>query len=111
MRDDRARLRDILQALDRIQSEAAQGRQAFEADPKFQVWVRYLLQIVGEACRGLSGEFRAQFPDDVWSKAIGLRNILIHHYFEIDQELVWQVVQMDLPAFRLAVESALRRFS
>ena len=71
----------------------------------------YHLQVLGEACRALSDEFRTRFPDDVWSKAIGLRNILIHHYFEIDQELVWQVVEADLPAFRLAVESALRQFS
>jgi uncharacterized protein with HEPN domain len=41
------------------------------------------------------------------NKAIGLRNILIHHYFEIDHELIWQVVVDDLPPFRAAVESIL----
>ncbi len=57
--------------------------------------------------RILSESFRTRFPDPVWSKAIGMRNILVHHYLEIDHELVWQVVEDDLPAFRKVVESAL----
>ena len=76
-----------------------------------QVWVLYHLQVIGEACRGLSESFRRHFSDPVWSKAIGMRNILVHHYFEIDHSLVWQVVEGDLPAFRKVVESALERIS
>ena len=83
------------------------GRDTFRDDPKLQVWVLYHLQVIGEACRSLSESFRTRFPDPVWSKAIGMRNILVHHYFEIDHELVWQVVEGDLPAFRRVVESAL----
>src|SRR5438876_1004815 len=67
------------------------------------------MQIIGEAARSLSAEFRRLFPDPAWSKAIGLRNILVHHYFEIDEELIWQVVEEDLPPFRDAVMSALRQ--
>lgn len=111
MREDRARLVDVVRALDRIQAETASGRNAFDSDPKVQVWVLHHLQIVGEACRGLSESFRARFPDPVWKNAIGLRNILVHHYFEIDADLIWQVVERDLPALREAVESALKGIS
>ncbi len=111
MRDDQARLRDILIAVERIQSETGAGRDAFRDDPKLQVWVLYHLQVVGEACRSLSESFRLRFSDPVWTKAIGLRNILVHHYFEIDHELVWQVVERDLPSFRDAVESALKQLA
>jgi len=83
VRDDRARLLDISLAIDRIQKETAVGRDVFRDDPKLQVWVLYHLQVIGEACRSLSESFRTRFSDPVWSKAIGLRNILVHHYFEI----------------------------
>ncbi|MDQ6699394.1 MAG: DUF86 domain-containing protein [Acidobacteriota bacterium] len=106
-RDDRAILRDIIRAIDRIQTETVSGRDTFLADPKSQVWVPYHLQIVGEACRGLGESFRSRFSDPVWTKSICLRNILIHHYFDIDHELVRQVVEADLPSFRRLVESAL----
>ncbi len=111
MRDDRARLRDIPLAINRILEEAAAGRDALREDPKLQIWVLYHLQVIGEACRSLSKSFRTQFSDPVWSKAIGLRNILVHHYFEIDHDLVWQVVERDIPAFRKVIESALEKLS
>ena len=107
MRDDGARLRDILLAIDRILKEAAQGSDTFRDDVKLQVWVLYHLQVIGEACRSLSETFRTRFSNPVWSKAVGLRNILVHHYFEINHELVWQVIECDLPSFRGVVESAL----
>jgi uncharacterized protein with HEPN domain len=109
VRDDRARLRDILLAIDRIQEEAAAGQVAFRSDPKLQIWVLYHLQVIGEACRSLSESFRTQSCDPVWSKAIGMRNILVHHYFEIDHDLVWQVVERDIAEFRKVVESALEK--
>lgn len=74
-----------------------------------QVWVLYHLQIIGEAARTLSETFRERFPDPVWSKSIGLRNIPVHHYFEIDEELIWQVVEQDLRPFRETAEVALRK--
>jgi uncharacterized protein with HEPN domain len=72
-----------------------------------QVWVLHHLQIIGEASRSLSEEFRQRHPDRVWSMATGMRNILVHHYFEIDQALVWQVVVNDLPNLRATVERIL----
>jgi uncharacterized protein with HEPN domain len=111
MRDDAARLKDILRAIDRILEQTTNGQHAFAQDEKLQVWVLYHLQIIGEACRALSDDLRTQYPDPVWSKAIGLRNILVHHYFEIDQELVWKVVDRDLPPFRAVVLATLARFT
>ena len=65
------------------------------------------LQIICEAARGLSAEFRAKNVDSVWSKAVGLRNILVHHYFEIETVLVWKVVEHDLPPLRIKVQELL----
>ena len=109
MRDDLSRLRDVIRAIDRIQEEIRVPRAIFAEDPKLQVWVLYHLQIIGEAARGLSDDFRQRHRDPVWLKTVGLRNILVHHYFEIDEELIWQVVEQDLPSFRETALTALRR--
>jgi len=51
--------------IDRIHAENAVGHDAFREDLKLQVWVLYHLQVVGEACRGLSDSFRNRFSDPV----------------------------------------------
>jgi uncharacterized protein with HEPN domain len=82
----------------KISSKSEGGRSAFEADEMLQVWVRHHLQVIGEAARGSSPEFKLLHPDDVWRKAAGMRHILVHHYFEIEMDDVWNVVEHDLPA-------------
>ena len=71
------------------------------------VWVLHHLQIVGEAARSLSEQFRQAHPDPVWSKAAGMRHILVHHYFEIDAHQIWNVVERDLSPLRERVASIL----
>lgn len=100
MRDDRERLKDILKATGHILAKTGDGLQALGADEMLQVWVLHHLQIIGEAARSLSQEFRQRHPDQVWAEAAGLRNILVHHYFEIDADEVWKVVENDLAPLR-----------
>jgi len=100
VRDDRERLKDILRATDHILANTGGGRQTFESDEMLQVWVLHHLQIFGEAARSLSPEFRQRHHDRVWAGAAGLRNILVHHYFEIDANEVWKVVDNDLKPLR-----------
>ena len=61
----------------------------------------YHLQIIGEAVRGLSSEFVAANSEVPWSDIIGMRNILVHHYFGIDRDAVWNVIEDDLPALEV----------
>ncbi|HOI12690.1 MAG TPA: DUF86 domain-containing protein [Methanoculleus sp.] len=96
MRDDRERLLDVIEAIEWIERVAAQGREYFYNDEMAQVWVIHHLQIIGEAVRGIFSEFRAENPDIPWSDIIGMRNVLIHHYFGIDRNAVWNVVERDL---------------
>jgi uncharacterized protein with HEPN domain len=93
VRDDRERLKDILKAADHILGKTGDGRVTFEADEMLQVWVLHHLQIIGEAARSLSPEFRQRHPDTVWAEAAGMRNILVHHYFEIDADEVWRYLR------------------
>jgi len=108
MRDDLERLRDIQEAIGRIEQHAAQGRSAFERDELIQTWVVHHLQIIGEATRHLSSELQAKHPEIPWSRIIGMRNILVHDYFAIDVEAVWQVVEGELPNLKRKVDALLK---
>jgi uncharacterized protein with HEPN domain len=83
------------------------GRQAFDEDELVRVWVVHYLGIIGEACRGLSEAFRLSHPDEIWADAVGLRNVLVHRYFGIDNEAVWAVVERGLPVLKQKVQCAI----
>ena len=109
MRDDRLRLLDIQEAIIHIEKYTAQGRAAFDQDELIQTWVVHHLQIIGEACRGISQSLRDQYPAIPWTKIVGMRNILVHIYFGIDEEIVWSVVENDLPDLKREVENILHQ--
>jgi uncharacterized protein with HEPN domain len=100
VRRDLDRLQDILEAIDRIQQRTRVSRESFDADPLIQVWVIHHLEIVGEACRGLSEELRSRHPEVPWSAIIGMRNILVHDYFGLNLDEVWAAVERDVPQLR-----------
>jgi uncharacterized protein with HEPN domain len=109
MRDADERLLHILEAIERIEKYARRGRSAFDADELIQSWVVRHLQVIGEAARALPSSFREQHPEIPWSHIIGMRHILIHEYFDIDLEIVWQAVERDLPDLKSKIEAILKR--
>lgn len=66
------------------------------------------LQIIGEAARALPQEIRDRTPEVPWQKIIGMRHILVHGYFAIDTEVVWDVVARELQDLKRNVERALK---
>jgi uncharacterized protein with HEPN domain len=111
MRDDRERLLDLREAIERIEKYTAAGRSALERDELIQTWVIYHLQIIGEATRSLSPELRARYSEIPWPKIIGMRNILAHRYFGIDVDMVWSAVEHDLPQLKSDVDRILHDIS
>jgi uncharacterized protein with HEPN domain len=85
------------------------GKAAFQQDELLQGWFVRNLQILGEAARSLPEEVRAATPEVSWPKIIGMRNVLVHGYFDIDSEIVWQAVTSDLPGLRAAIEALLQK--
>ena len=65
------------------------------------------LEIIGEASRSLSDGLRSQYPDLPWQEIIGLRNRLIHAYFDINLGIIWDIVQTDIPPLRGRISSLL----
>lgn len=109
MRSDRERLLDIVEAIERIEKYAAQGRQAFDRDELIQNWFVRHLQIIGEAARALPAEFKDRYPEVPWLQIMGMRNILVHDYFGIDKEVVWSAVERDLPDLKGKIEAILQK--
>jgi uncharacterized protein with HEPN domain len=107
MRDDRQRLLDIKEAIEHIERYTTQGRTTFDQDELVQTWVIHHLQIIGEATRAISESLRAKYPAVPWTKIVGMRNILVHFYFGIDTEIVWSVVEDDLPTLKQHIETIL----
>jgi uncharacterized protein with HEPN domain len=107
MRDDRERLHDIREAIERIEKYAARGREEFVRDELIQIWVLHHLQIIGEAARALSPAFTEKHAEVPWPQIVGMRNILVHNYFGIDVAIVWSVVERDLPVLKQSVNTLL----
>src|SRR4030042_1727239 len=91
-------LSDILESIDRIpQYIEGLSFDAFANDQKSIDAVVRNLEIIGEAANRLPDEFKEKHPEVEWHKVVGLRNRIIHDYFGIDLEIIWQIIHADLP--------------
>jgi len=108
-KDDAVRLQHMLDA-GREARGFARGRSRSDLDSDRMLVLALVkdLEIVGEAAHQVSEETRAQLPGLPWADIIGMRHRLVHAYFEIDPEILWQTVEQDLPPLVAALEEALR---
>ena len=106
-RADADRLRDMLRAVRSVRSEMSDGGLTFEHDEMVQMAVVHSLQVLGEAAAGLSGELRACHPDVPWRLIIGMRNQIVHKYFDVDLTVVRETALRDLPVIESQVSAIL----
>jgi len=107
VKDDDGRLKDMLEAIDKIVRHVAGGREEFEANELLQVWAVYHLQVIGEAAARVSREFAEAHPEVPWTGIVAMRNILVHDYLSVDMDIVWRAVERDLPPLRKQLQSIL----
>ena len=107
MRSARERLLDILEAIERIEKYARKGKAAFLQDELIQNWMVNHITLIGEACRALPDEFQSSHAKVPWADIIAMRNLLVHHYFGIDTEAVWSVVERDIPELKGNIQAIL----
>lgn len=105
MRDDDLRLQDMLEASEKaVRHAAGRERSALDRDEILALALTRLLEIVGEAARNVPQGFRDAHPEIPWSAIAGTRDKLIHGYFDVDLDIVWQIVTVDLPALIAALK-------
>jgi uncharacterized protein with HEPN domain len=97
-------LNDMLDAIDRIrQYTDGISFETFSGDQKTIDAVARNFEIIGEAANRLPDDFKEKHSEIEWFKVVGLRHRIIHEYFGIDIEMIWQIVNSDLPTLRDAL--------
>jgi uncharacterized protein with HEPN domain len=105
MRDkpnDRVRLQLMLEAIGNIESftEGVTSCESFTANKILCHAVTYNLQCIGENVYKLSRTFLEEHPSIDWEAIEGLRHVLVHDYYQVNLEMVWQILEKDLPGLK-----------
>lgn len=103
---DIVRLTHIVEAISRIE-RYVEGKSfsEFTADDMMYYAVVKNIEIIGEAANMLTSEFRDSHAETPWKLVTGMRNYIVHEYFQVDNTVIWDVVTYDLPALKAQVLS------
>ena len=108
-RDDRAFVEDMLARLELVAEFSQDGREQFMNTRLIQEAVIRSLEIIGEASRNISQPLRDAHPQVPWRQIAAFRNFVIHAYWDIKLERIWEIVENDLPALKPQLEAILAR--
>ena len=100
MRNDQEILLDILEAIEKIEDRTPGDKEAFLRDEMAQVWVLYHVQVIGEAAGRASESLRHRYSHVPWPDIVAMRNVIVHHYFGVDLDQIWDAVTNDLPVLK-----------
>ena len=106
-KDQRVYLAQILERIERIRQFAASGREAFFADLMVQDAVIRNFEVIGEAAKRVSDEYRKTHPSVPWRSLAAFRDVLIHQYEGVSLPEVWHVIEHDLPPLHKSIAALL----
>ena len=81
---------------------------SFAEDEKLTRAFTRSLEIIGEASKNIPSDIKNDYPDIEWKKMAGMRDVLIHAYFGVDYELVWDVVQQEIPPLKKQIKTIIQ---
>jgi uncharacterized protein with HEPN domain len=101
---DKYRLQHILDAIDRIvRYTKDKSFEEFISDDMMYYAVVKNIEIIGEAANMLTSDFQAAHPEVPWKMVKGMRNYIVHEYFQIDSSVVWGVITKDIPHLKTLI--------
>ena len=96
--DDSTRLRHMLEAAtEACEMISEESRTSLDSDRKLTLALVRLIEIVGEAAANVSKEKQSELTEIPWRDLVGMRNRIVHAYFDVDLDIVWQTITEDLP--------------
>ncbi len=102
---DKARVQHVLKAIKEIDTFLkGADYEKFEHSSLLQSAVIRQLEVLGEAANHISSELQQAYPAVAWPQIVGLRNLLIHQYFGVIPQLIWQIVMTDIPVLKNQME-------
>ena len=106
---DIIRLEHIVQAIERIKRYTLGKRfdDLVKDDMMYYAVVKNI-EIIGEAANLLTNEFKSEHPDTQWKLITGMRNYIVHEYFQVDNTVIWDVIQNDLPNLETQIKDYLQ---
>ena len=106
---DNIRLEHIVQAIERIKRYTNGKRfEDLEEDDMMYYAVVKNIEIIGEASNMLTSEFKNDHPLTPWKMVTGMRNYIVHEYFQVDNTVIWDVIQNDLPELEAQIKGYLK---
>lgn len=96
MRSDSARAADMREAIERIRGWSVAGRAEFLADDRTRGAVAFEVLKLGEAAARVSAEYRRAHPTVPWTRLTAMRDRIVHEYFRVDDESLWEFVEHEL---------------
>jgi uncharacterized protein with HEPN domain len=109
MRDDPLRLKDMLKSIGKIESYTAnKSRQDIKNDPLLSDALLYQFSVLGEAAYTISRKLKSMHPEVEWRTLSAMRHWIIHEYFEVNLNTVWETSQTDVLRYKQSIERILR---
>lgn len=112
MRDNTERLKDIQEAIIKIEKYAIRGEEAFFKNELIQVWMIYHLQIIGNISSLIPESFILLHPEFSWQNLKYFRNFVVYEYFKYfrtDLDAVWSVIQDEIPDLKQEINQILSK--
>ena len=101
-------IKHIMESIENIESfSKGLSKNKFEKDRLKQSAIIREIEIIGEAVKNLPIEFTVKYPYVEWSKIAGTRDKIIHHYFGIDLDIIWDIIKHDLPDLKKEIKKIL----
>ena len=108
MKNDRLYLVHILECIEHIRSYTCDGRNVFLTDAKTRDAVLRNLHTLTESAQRLSKELQTKYPQVPWKNIQAFRNVVVHDYLGIDVNLIWDIIEKDLPELKPLIKKMLK---